>query len=134
MASERDEVLSAIDTGNESIIPRKAAASSSSSNFDTALSTAEEATRQQYLSQEHAMNRLHAELGWFGKVFGSESHAAVVIAFVVIILGFITAIGLWCVAYRTGKTDFWSSEAHLSLAAATSALGFVFGRGSKDSK
>lgn len=69
------------------------------------------------------MNRPNAELGWFGKVSGSESHAVIVIAFVMIVFGFGTAIGVWIVVYRTGKTEFWSSKAHLPLAAATSALG-----------
>ncbi|GGG83547.1 hypothetical protein [Edaphobacter dinghuensis] len=129
MASERDEALSAVVAADKT--PEVPPVEIPSSNLDSALSTAEE-TRRLELANQHALNRLHAELGWFGKVFGSESHAAIVIAFVMIVLGFGTAIGLWFVAYRTGKTDFWASEAHLSLAAATSALGYVFGRGSKD--
>ena len=130
MASERDEALNAIVPQATSTVPRIEAASS---NLNTALDTAEE-TKRLEISNQHAMNRLRAELGWFGAVFGSESHAAIVLAFVMVILGFGTAIGLWIVAYHSGKTDFWSSEAHLALAAATSALGYVFGRGSRDSK
>ncbi len=127
MASEREEVLHSLASPAPDV-PKLLPAP----NIETALSAAE-STRQLQLSQQHEMDRLNAELGWFGKVFGSESHAAIVIAFIVIVLGFGTAIGLWIAAYRSGKTDFWSSEAHIALAAATSALGYVFGRGSRDS-
>jgi hypothetical protein len=131
MASERDEVLKAVIP--EGVATVSELQPSADTKLQNALTVGEE-TRRLQMSNEHEINRLNAELGWFGKVFGSESHAAMVIAFVMIILGFGTAIGLWVVAYKTGKTDFWSSEAHLSLAAATSALGYVFGRGSKDTK
>jgi hypothetical protein len=122
MASERDAVLSSVVVSEDG--PRE--------NIDAALSEGER-TKQLALSHEHAIKMRKTDLGWFGIVFGGEAHAAIVIAFVVIILGFTSAIGLWVVAYYTGKPEFWSSEAHISLAAATSALGFVFGRGSKDS-
>jgi len=121
MASERDTVLSEVVHGPSDAEP----------NMNVALSTAE-VTRQLEISNAHEMEKLQAELGWFGKVFGSESHAAIVVAFVVIVLGFGTAIGLWITAGHSGRFEFWASEAHLSLAAATSALGYVFGRGSRD--
>jgi len=95
-------------------------------------SVAAHQTRQLELTQAHEIEKLRAELGWFGVVFGSEAHASIVVAFVVVILGFLGAIGLWSVAYATGHPEFWTSEAHVSLAAATSALGYVFGRGSRD--
>jgi hypothetical protein len=126
MASERDEVLSEVVPSGG--IPTL---ETSSSNLESVISRAEE-TKRLDMSNQHAMDKLKTELGWFGKVFGNESHAALVIAFVMIVLGFGTAIVLWVTAYKTGQREFWSSEAHLSLAAATSALGYVFGRGSKD--
>lgn len=121
MASEREEVL-------KSVVPTGA---DPEENLRQALSEGE-ATKQLALSHEHAIKMRRADLGWFGVVFGGEAHASIVIAFVVVILGFGGAIGLWIVAYRSGRPEFWSSEAHVSLAAATSALGYVFGRGSRD--
>lgn len=59
-------------------------------------------------------------------MFGGEAHASIVVACVVM-PGLGGAIGLWIVAYRTGRPEFWASEAHVSLAAATPALGYVFG-------
>jgi hypothetical protein len=122
MASERDEVL-------KEVIGE---AADSQEAFASAL-TQGELTRQLALSHEHDLKMRRAELGWFGVVFGGEAHASIVVAFFVVVLGFVGAIGLWTVAYFTGRPEFWASEAHVSLAAATSALGYVFGRGSKDS-
>jgi hypothetical protein len=123
MASERDEALKEVISDD---------GPAESSQLKEALSQGE-ITRQLALNNKHEMDKIHAELGLFGRIFGSESHAAIVIAFVVIVLGFLTSIGLWIAAYFTGKQDFWATEAHLSLSAATSALAYIFGRGSKDS-
>jgi hypothetical protein len=123
MASERDQAISSVSA--------ETVQSNESEKLEVALSQGEGIQRLA-MAQSHEMNMRRAELGWFGKVFGGEAHASIVVAFVVIILGFTGAIGLWVVAYYSGKPEFWSSEAHISLAAATSALGFVFGRGSKD--
>jgi hypothetical protein len=125
MANEREEALQAVVPGPPVGPPKLDAA------ISDAASEAER-TKQLELSHKHAMNMRRAELGWFGIVFGGEAHASIVVAFVVVLLGFAGAIGLWAIAYFTGKSEFWSSEAHVSLAAATSALGYVFGRGSKD--
>ena len=74
----------------------------------------------------------NAELGWFGRVFGAEAQASITIAFVVVLFGLIASGGLWWVAYSSGNREFWSGEAHIALGAVTTALGYVFGRGSKD--
>ena len=129
MASERESALNNVVTGEATIVTRLDAAGES--NLDDALSQAE-TTRQLEARNRHDLERLHAELGWFGKVFGSESHAAIVIAFVVILLGFGSAIVLWVVAAHSATPDRWTSEAHIALGAATSALSYVFGRGSRD--
>jgi len=121
MASERDAVL-------KSVVP---ADGGTEAKLDLALSEGER-TKQLALSHEHEMKMRRADLGWFGVVFGGEAHASIVVAFVVVLLGFSGAIGLWIVAYKSGRPEFWASEAHVSLAAATSALGYVFGRGSKE--
>lgn len=126
MASEREIALGAVVDEPHMAEPPKLEKAISEA------SSAAEQTRQLELTQAHEIKKLRAELGWFGIVFGSEAHASIVVAFVVVILGFLGAIGLWSVAYATGHPEFWSSEAHVSLAAATSALGYVFGRGSRD--
>jgi hypothetical protein len=73
----------------------------------------------------------NADLGWFGRAFGAEAQASIVVALIVVIFGFSGSIGLWAIAFFTGKVEFWSGEAHISLGAATTALGYVFGRGSR---
>jgi len=121
MVSERDGILAEIVPGP----PNPEA------KLEAAMSEAER-TKQLSLEHDYAIKIKRADLGWFGVIFGSEAHASIVVAFVVVIMGFGTAIALWTVAYFTGRPEFWSSEAHVALAAATSALGYVFGRGSKD--
>ena len=74
----------------------------------------------------------NAELGWFGRVFGAQAQASIVIAFIVVVCGLIGSGGLWWIAYKTGNREFWSGEAHIALGAVTTALGYVFGRGSKE--
>lgn len=128
MASERDEALKAVVEPAIMQTPKLEAAISEAS-------TEAERTKRHELDQKHAMDKLRAELGWFGHVFGSESHAPLVIAFLVVACGLVAAGGLWWLAYATGVREFWSGEAHIALGAATTALGYVFGRGSKgDSK
>jgi len=121
MASERETLL-------QSVV---AAEPETQENLDQAILEGER-TKQLALSHEHDIRMRRAELGWFGVVFGGEAHASIIVAFVVVIFGFVGAIGLWTVAYFSGHPEFWASEAHVSLAAATSALGYVFGRGSRD--
>ncbi len=121
MASERDEALSAV----------VAVSTNADDHYRTAIADAE--NRRIELANAHAVAMRQAELGWFGKLFGNESQAAMVIAFAAVLCGFLTAALLWTAGYLSGKAEPWSGEAHFALGAATSALGFVFGRGSKDS-
>ncbi|HUA98413.1 MAG TPA: hypothetical protein VMA34_08820 [Terracidiphilus sp.] len=126
MASERDEVLKAV-VEQETTQPTK---------LETAISDASneaERTKRLELEQKHALAKLHAELGVFGRIFGGEPHAPIVIAFIVVVFGLLTSAGLWWFAFQTGSREFWSGEAHIALGAATTALGYVFGRGSKGS-
>lgn len=125
MASERDEALNAV------VATEITDQDLSQSKILVALHEAE-VTKRLELSHAHALTMRKAELGWFGRALGGESNAAVVIAFFVVVLGFSVAIGLWITAAHTGQYAFWSSEAHMALGAATTALGYVFGRGSKD--
>jgi hypothetical protein len=128
MESERDEALRAVVA-----LPTPQPAKLEEAISEA--STEAERTKRQALAQQHAMDKLHAELGWFGHVFGSEIHAPLVIAFVVVVCGLAASGLLWWLAYTTGAREFWSGEAHIALGAATSALAYVFGRGSKsDSK
>ena len=120
MASEREKALSEVVQSSPNPDPK----------ISDALTEAE--NKRLEIENTHKFNMRRAELGWFGKVFGSEGHAAMVIAFVAVVMGFMTAIGLWALGYFSGRADVWSSEAHFALGAATSALGYVFGRGSRD--
>lgn len=129
MASEREKALNDV-VGDESGVAI-GAGPDSTTNLAVALSTAE-TTKQLELSHQHDINRLRAELGWFGKVFGSESHAAIVIAFIVVILGFGAAGSLWIAAAHSSRPEYWASEAHLALGTATTALAYVFGKTSKE--
>jgi len=126
MASERDEVLKAVIESQASQTPKLAEAISDASSEA-------ERTKRQALAQQHELDKLRAQLGWFGRIFGGESHAPVVIAFIVVAIGLIAAASLWWIAYISGNREFWSGEAHIALGAVTTALAYVFGRGSKDS-
>ena len=125
MASEREDALRAV-VGEAADQDEKLSITLLEADSEA------EKTKRIKLFHDHEMNKLNAELGWFGRLFGGESHAAVVIAFIVVILGFITAAGLWTLAYLTGHFEFWASEAHIPLGAAISALSYVFGRGTRD--
>jgi hypothetical protein len=125
MASERDQALSAV------VKPTDPQSTKLEAVISEASSEAER-TKRLELAQKHEMNKLHAELGWFGHIFGSETHAPLVIAFLVVGCGLVASGGLWWLAYTTGVREFWSGEAHIALGAATTALGYVFGRGSKN--
>jgi hypothetical protein len=85
MASERDEAIKAVLPGStdqdESLIGVLSEAESEA-----------EKTKRLKISNDHEVNMRRAELGWFGRLFGGEAHAPVVIAFMVVILGFFTAI------------------------------------------
>jgi len=123
MASEREEIL------------KQVGAPEPPTKLDEALSagTSEaERIRRQELAQKHEMDRFKAELGWFGIIFGTETHAPLVIGFLAVLCGMIGAGALWWLAYITGSREFWSGEAHFALGVATTALGYVFGRGSKN--
>lgn len=124
MASERDQALSAVVKPIDPQSPKLEAV------IYEASSEAER-TKRLDLAQQHELNKLHAELGWFGQIFGSEAHAPLVIAFLVVACGLLASGVLWWLAYTTGAREFWSGEAHIALGAATSALAYVFGRGSK---
>lgn len=126
MASEREDVLKEVVPADASQPPK----------IDVAISEATsetERTRRMELAHKHDIDKLRAELGWFGRIFGADPHAPIVIAFIVVASGLMTSACLWAIAYRTGSREFWSGEAHIALGAATTALGYVFGRGSKDS-
>jgi len=122
MASERETALSAV-IESRTTEPRE---------LEEAITLASTTAEQLKLTHQHEMAMKQADLGWFGRLFGAEEQASIVVAFVVIILGFSASFGLWWIAYSTGKVEFWSGEAHIALGAATSALGYVFGRGSKN--
>lgn len=94
MASEREVALGAVIQE----------APDQGENLIGALSEAEK-TKRLELHHAHEMNLKRAELGWFGRVFGGESHAAIVIAFIVVILGFLTSIGLWTLAFWAGRSE-----------------------------
>lgn len=64
--------------------------------------------------------------------FPTEAEASIVIAFVVVVSGLIAAGILWRIAFKTNNYAFWPGEAHIALGAVTTALAYVFGRGSKD--
>jgi len=126
MASEREEALRAV------VEPATPGPPNLEEVISEGVSEAEQ-TKRLELMQKHALARIHAELGWFGRVFGAEDHAPLVIAFFVVASGLVGAAALWWVAFHSGVREFWSGEAHIALGAVTTALGYVFGRGTKDS-
>ncbi len=105
--------------------------SNEDNKYKAALADAE--VKRAEIANAHALQMRKAELGWFGAIIGNESQAGMVIAFLAVFGGFSIATLLWIAAYRSGKTEPWSGDAHFALNAATSALGFVFGRSGRDS-
>ena len=128
MPSEREEVLRHV----AQIVEQPG-------NIDQALADAAkeaEKTKRIELANKHELEKLKASLGFFGHIFGSEKHAPIVVAFVVVIFGLLASAGLWLAAfYASAAKEFWSGEAQKALGAALTALAYVFGRASRgDSK
>ena len=121
MSSERDTAL------NEA-----SPAEGAGKKVEHAISDAEH--KRLTLEQTHALKMRRAELGWFGRIWGDQAHAPIVVAFVMLLLSLVTSLTLWLLGFRTGKDQFWSGEAHIAFGGALTALGYIFGKGSGSSK
>lgn len=86
------------------------------------------------LEQAHALKMRRTELGWFGRIWGDQAHAPIVVAFVMLLLSLCVSLTLWILGFRTGKDEFWSGEAHIAFGGALTALGYIFGKGSGSPK
>lgn len=118
MASEREEALREVIRVDDN----------SANKLDEVLKDA--ALKRLSLEQAHALQMRRAEMGIFGRLLGDQAHAPLVIAFLMLLFSLLTASLLWTFAYRSGKTEFWSGEAHIAFGGALTALGYIFGKGS----
>jgi hypothetical protein len=73
MASEREAALSAIVQQTTPESPGLEKAISDASQLA-------EQTKQLQLTHQHAMAMKNADLGWFGRAFGAEAQASIVVA------------------------------------------------------
>ena len=117
MASERDEARADIQAGTELDI---------SGPIDSA-------TQVKLLIEKNKQARRLArgQRGLFG-IFGDQDHAPILIAFLAMIIGM--ALGTWCLyqgSVAVADHDFWSKQADRAFVFATTALGYLFGRGTK---
>ncbi|MBZ6382603.1 hypothetical protein [Sphingomonas sanguinis] len=121
MASDRDEAKS-------HIIRRDAR----DAELDTTLGAANqyqlEITREQNRHEEAKRDK---ELGVFGKLLGGEKTAPVVVAMIVVLIGFFVAIGSLIVAIcQPENAEFWSKQAERGFGVGSAALAYIFGKGS----
>lgn len=121
MASDRDEAKG-------QIIKRE----SDDAELDSALGAANrlqlELTREQNRHEEAKRDK---DLGFFGKLLGGEKTAPVVVAMLVVVIAFMTAIGcLIMAAYQTQQAEFWAKQAERAFGLGSAAVAYIFGKGS----
>ena len=127
MASERDKAKQAITKRKQD-----------DPELDDALAQASVLQHQLAINQEqhrHAETMRATELGTMGKFLGGESHASVTIAFIVVCLGMLAAVGCLVAAARSpSAADFWAKQSERLGAVALTALSFIFGKSAGRSK
>lgn len=84
------------------------------------------------IKNKHEIDKANIERGWIGRVFGSWQNVPMFIALLSVLFGM---LAFWkfmgnALAHESDKV-FWSEAAKLALAFASTAVGYIFGRGSK---
>ncbi len=74
---------------------------------------------------ESETRRMELEAGWIGRIIGSPKHAPNNTAFLVLILSFITGIGVGF-AFPNDRVEFWKTL----IPILTLTLGYMFGKSS----
>ena len=69
--------------------------------------------------------KMELDAGWLGRIIGSAKNAPNNLAFLVIVLAFLTGLGL-SIAYPNQWMEFWK----LVIPIITLAMGYVFGKSS----
>ncbi|MBK1664910.1 hypothetical protein CKO38_09190 [Rhodospirillum rubrum] len=80
----------------------------------------------------HRENMAKGERGLLGALFGGENLAPTMIAFVISVFGLLGwGVCLLAASHYEAESVFWGDQAGRALALATTAIGFIFGRGLK---
>ena len=96
------------------------------------FSSPEERMQQRSFLQERALKA--ADLGWLGSFIGGERHSALNLAAFFLTISLIIGIGCLVAAWMQAEnSEFWGRSAERSFSAASAALAYVFGQGSKGS-
>jgi len=113
------------------------AGATNAENTDPQLKFALEQGGNLRVSLEKEANRhreamAKGERGRIGNLLGNSDNAPTTIAFIAIIMGSFIWVGSLAVAYCVPEdSDFWATQGNRALAFTLTALGYVFGRGSK---
>lgn len=83
------------------------------------------------IKNKHELDVRKAERGWIGCIFGNWKNVPMFIALLSVVFGIYVFYDFMKEAATEGADkNFWSESAKLSLAFASGALGYIFGRGS----
>lgn len=89
-------------------------------------------------NNRHIEAKIRHDLGVFGRAFGGEKSAPTYVALVAMVSG-LAAVGVsfYMAAHapevnNAEYVDFWGKQIERSIAFASAALAFIFGRGSKE--
>lgn len=99
------------------------------------LSTLSEAHKVQSeltkIKNKHELDIMKAKRGWIGCLFGSWNNVPMFIALIAVLFGVLTFYQFMHAAMeQNADKEFWVNSAKISLAFASAAMGYIFGRGS----
>jgi len=84
-------------------------------------------------NNRHVEAKIAHDLGFFGRAFGGEKSAPTYVALVAMLLGLFGAgVSIYMAAHDADSIEFWGKQIERSIAFASAALAFIFGRGSKN--
>lgn len=121
MASDRDQAKSDITRRDES-----------DAELESTLGSANRLQLELNKEQNrHEEAKRDKDLGFFGKLIGGEKTAPIVVAMLVVMIGFSLAIGCLVMAgVQSDASEFWSKQAERGIGVGTAALAYIFGKGS----
>ncbi|HYP57344.1 MAG TPA: hypothetical protein VEQ35_03560 [Beijerinckia sp.] len=84
-------------------------------------------------NNRHIEATIAHDLGFFGRAFGGEKSAPTHVALIAMLFGLAGAgVSFYMAAHDGTAVEFWGKQIERSVAFASTALAFIFGRGSKN--
>lgn len=81
-------------------------------------------------NNRHEEAKRDKELGFFGRLIGGEKTAPVVVAMIVVLIGFGLAVGCLIMAgNQPSSAEFWAKQAERGIGVGSAALAYIFGKG-----